>query len=335
MKINKHILIIDNSNLSYSGEDINGTILRGTETSLILLAEEFTKKGIKVFFATKIDNNKIVRNVNYINKKSINKDIYYDLVIAVSNANLLKNIKSHKKAIFSVSNQSIEKFIRKGQLVATYLYKPTIVTLCEYQFAKRSFFTSPFGKLNIPITVDEKFIHEKIDINFTPPKKAIYNIRSNRNLDKLLDIWINLIYPKDKELEFHVTPNLIQYSDKLKNHNIFLRTIGNRREMIDELKNSRVLLYLGHKSDIFTLTAEEAIKLCVPVITYGIGSLSERVSHGENGFIAKNSSQFAKYTLDLMNDDSILKELKTKMFKKRTEITWSVIADNWIKKFLK
>ena len=32
--------------------------------------------------------------------------------------------------------------------------------------------------------------------------------------------------------------------------------------MIDELKHSRVLLYLGHKSDIFTLTAEEAIKLC-------------------------------------------------------------------------
>jgi glycosyltransferase involved in cell wall biosynthesis len=111
--------------------------------------------------------------------------------------------------------------------------------------------------------------------------------------------------------------------------------MGSRREMIDELKHSRVLLYLGHKSDIFTLTAEEAIKLCIPVITYGVGSLSERVSHGENGFIAKNSFEFAKYTKDLMNDDSILKELKIKMFRKRTEITWSVIADTWIKSFLK
>ena len=34
-----------------------------------------------------------------------------------------------------------------------------------------------------------------------------------------------------------------------------------------------------------------------------------------------------------MNDDSILRELKTKMFKKRLEITWSVIADTWIKNF--
>ncbi|MDA7715199.1 glycosyltransferase [Pelagibacteraceae bacterium] len=330
----KQILIIDNSNLSYTGDNINGPVLRGTETSLILLSEEFARKNIDVFFATKTNQEKKVNGVRYINEKNINKDKIYDLAIAVSNANLFNDVKSIKKAIFSVSNQSLEKFIRKRQFLSTYIHKPIIVTLCEYQLKKRGFFTSPFGKTIIPITVDKRFLDEKIDINFIPPKKAIYNIRSNRNLDDLIDIWINLIYPKNKELEFHITPNLVQYSDKYKNSNIFPRKIGSRGEMINELKNSRVLLYLGHKSDIFTLTAEEAIKLCVPVITYGIGSLSERVSHGNNGFIAKNSNEFAKYTLDLMNNDSILKELKNKMFKKRAEITWSTIADIWEKKFL-
>tara|TARA_B100001057_G_scaffold437469_1_gene469290 strand:+ start:1298 stop:2302 length:1005 start_codon:yes stop_codon:yes gene_type:complete len=331
----KQILILDNSNLSYSGSDINDPILRGTETSLILLSEELAKKNLDVFFATKTNKEKSINGVHYINENNIDREKVYDLAIAVSNANLFNKIKSIKKAVFSVSNQSLEKFIRKRQFISTYTHKPVIVTLCDYQFKKRSFLTSPFGKLTIPITVDRRFINEKIDINFIPPQKAIYNIRSNRNLDTLLHIWIDLVYPKNKNLEFHITPNLVQYSDKFKNHNIFLRTLGSRREMIDELKNSRVLLYLGHKSDIFTLTAEEAIKLCVPVITYGIGSLSERVSHGENGFIAKNSSEFAKYTLDLMNNDSILKELKTKMFRKRAEITWSVIADTWIERFLK
>lgn len=330
----KQILIIDNSGLSYTGNDLNGTVLRGTETSLILLSEEFAKKNISVYFATKTNEEKKINGVYYINQSNIDKNRTYNLTIAVSNANLFNKIKSIKKAIFSVSNQSLEKFVRKRQLISTYTHKPIIVTLCDYQFRKRSFLTSPFGKLKIPITVDRQFIDEKVDINFVPKKKAIYNIRSNRNLDTLLEIWADLIYPKDKDCEFHITPDLIQYSDKLKNRNIFLRTIGGRREMIDELKHSRVLLYLGHKSDIFTLTAEEAIKLCVPVITYGIGSLSERVSHGNNGFIAKNSSEFTKYTLDLMNDNSILKELKTKMFKKRTEITWSSIADTWIKSFL-
>ena len=58
---------------------------------------------------------------------------------------------------------------------------------------KRSFLTSPFGKLKIPITVDRQFIDEEVDINFIPTKKAIYNIRSNRNLDsfRYMD-WFNL-----------------------------------------------------------------------------------------------------------------------------------------------
>ena len=42
----KKIIIIDNSNLAYSGEEINGVKLRGTETSLILLAEQFVKMNI-------------------------------------------------------------------------------------------------------------------------------------------------------------------------------------------------------------------------------------------------------------------------------------------------
>ena len=44
------IIIIDNSDLSYSGDDINGKTLRGTEASLILLSEQFYKMGIHVDF---------------------------------------------------------------------------------------------------------------------------------------------------------------------------------------------------------------------------------------------------------------------------------------------
>ena len=52
----KQIIIIDNSGLSYTGNDINGPILRGTETSLILLSEELIKKNCDVFFANNINS---------------------------------------------------------------------------------------------------------------------------------------------------------------------------------------------------------------------------------------------------------------------------------------
>lgn len=334
MRDKKKILILDNSGQSFTGNDLNGKFLRGTETSLILLAEEFVKKNIDVFFVTNTHKEEKVKGVRYINYNSTSLNKEFDLAIAVSNANLFKNIISKKKAIFSVSNQTLEKFIRKGQFISTYIYKPVIVTLCNYQYDLRSKITSPFGKVIIPITVDTIFLNENVDINKLPNKNAIYNVRSNRNLDELIEIWINYIYPADRNLKFYITPNLINYSDIHKKNNIFLRKIGNRKQMIKELKESRVMLYLGHKSDIFTLTVEEAIRLCVPVVTYGTGSIKERVDHGFNGFIANNSNEFSKYTLDIMNDDNLLKELKENMYKTRLKRNWSNIAEKWLKLFL-
>ena len=162
----------------------------------------------------------------------------------------------------------------------------------------------------------------------------VYNIRSNRNLDHLIKIWCEKIFPVNSDFKLYITPGLINYNDHYAKNGIFLRKIGSRSEMISELKNYRALTYLGHKSDIFTLTAEEAIKLCLPVVTFGIGSLKERVSHNETGFIAKNDKDFADFTIKLLNDDNFYLNLKKKMKIKRKENNWDFIANEWVNYFL-
>ena len=333
--LNKSIIIIDNSDLSYSGNDINGTLVRGTEASLILLSEQFVRMGINVDYCNSIQKNSKVNGVNYFNKNDIVKQKQYDLAIAISDANEFRRVSSLKKAVFSNSNQPIEKFIRKKQLLPFLRFKPTLITLCDYQYKKRSFFTSFYGKKTIPITVDPKFLDIEIDHNFLPEKKVVYNIRSNRNLNHLIKIWCDKIFPSNNDFRLYITPNLIDYNHFHKKNNIFLRTIGSRSEMIDEMKNYRALTYLGHKSDIFTLTAEEAIKMCLPVVTFGIGSLKERVSHNETGFIAKNDQEFADYTIKLLNDDDFYLDLKKKMKNKRKDNNWEFIANEWVNFFLK
>tara|TARA_B110000008_G_scaffold269611_1_gene299047 strand:- start:1004 stop:2014 length:1011 start_codon:yes stop_codon:yes gene_type:complete len=333
--LNKSVIIIDNSDLSYSGEDINGTVVRGTEASLILLSEQFARMGISVDYCNSIQKKNKFNGVNYFNKNEIIKKKNYDLAIVISDANEFRRVSSIKKAVFSNSNQPIEKFIRKKQLLPFFKFKPTLITLCDYQYKKRSFFTSFYGKKTIPITVDPKFLNIKVDQNFLPEKKVVYNIRSNRNLDRLIKIWCDKIFPFNSDFKLYITPNLTDYKDFHKENNIFLRTIGSRSEMIDEMKNYRALTYLGHKSDIFTLTAEEAIKMCLPVVTFGIGSLKERVTHNETGFIAKNDQEFADYTIKLLNDDDFYLNLKTKMKKKRKENNWEFIANEWASFFLK
>tara|TARA_B100001245_G_scaffold213633_1_gene179647 strand:- start:133 stop:1137 length:1005 start_codon:yes stop_codon:yes gene_type:complete len=330
----KKVIIIDNSNLSYSGEDINGVTLRGTETSLILLAEQFIRVGIEVDFCNNILETKVVNGVNYFNKKKIVNTYLYDLAIAVSDANQFNNVNALKKAVFSNSNQSFEKFLRKKQLLPFLRHKPVLVTLCNYQYYKRSFLTSFHGKKMIPITVDPKFLNIDIDLNYLPKKKVVYNIRSNRNLDWLLDIWSKKIFPFNKDFELYITPNIINYSDKLRAQNVFLRKIGSRSEMIEELKEYRALTYLGHKSDIFTLTCEESAKLCLPLITFGIGSISDRVQHNETGFLAKNDQEFADYTIKLLNNNDFYLDLRKKMHQIRHKNSWVDIANQWVKNFL-
>ena len=332
--MSKKIIIIDNSDLSYSGEDIDGTILRGTETSLILLSEQLHKMGCQIDYSNEIKEEKIINGVRYFNKKNIDKKINYDLAIVVSDANQFALATSLKKAVFSVSNQPFEKFLRKKQLIPFLKFKPTVVTLCNYQYEKRSFITSFYGKKIIPITIDPKFLSTEVDLDYLPKKQVVYNIRSNRNLDRLIKIWIEKIYPKDHEFKLFITPDLIKYSDYHKKNNIFLRKIGSRQDMIDELSQYRALTYLGHKSDIFTLTAEEAVKLCLPVVTFGIGSLADRVQHNKTGFVAINDDDFANYTIKLMNDDKFYLETKAKMFEDRYKNNWESIASEWIDYFL-
>ena len=239
-----------------------------------------------------------------------------------------------KKIVWSNSIQPFEKFLRKGQLMPFFKHKPMVVTMCEYQYKLRSFITSFYGKDMISLTVDPKFYNEPIDINYVPPKRALYNIRSNRNLDWLLNIWINKIFPKDNNAELYITPGLVDYTDILKKSNIKLRSFGTRKELMEELKNTRVFTYIGHKSDIWTLTVEEARQLCVPVVTYGIGSISDRVDHGNSGYIVKSDNEFANAVFNLMNDETLYLKLKKSMFKNRGKLNWISVADEWIRKHL-
>ena len=82
--------------------------------------------------------------------------------------------------------------------------------------------TWPDGAV-VALVADPKFLNISIDLNYIPKKKVVYNIRSNRNLDWLINIWCEKIFPVNKDFELYITPNIINYSDKLRKQNIFLR----------------------------------------------------------------------------------------------------------------
>ena len=329
----KSVLFIDNSDSDFTGFDLNTTKVRGTESSLILLAESLVKNNIYVKVLTEIEKDVLCNGVIYCNK-SVHQEINFDLCIAISNANLFNKISAKKKVVWSNSLQPFEKFLRKKQLLAFLKHKPEVVTMCNYQYYKRSFLTSMYGKHMISLSVDPRFYNEKVDLEKIPKPYALNNVRSHRNLDWLIDIWTNSFNNKNGKAKLFINPNLIEYSEEMKKSNIHERKFGSRDDLINELKNTRVFAYTGHKSDIWVLTVEEAVQMCVPIVTYGIGSVEDRVIHNETGFIAKNDEEFSKYLEMLLFDDEFYNKIRRKMFKRRGFKNWDFIADIWIKKFL-
>ena len=313
--------------IPFDSLDIDKPFISGSEKTLINISNElgnYKNLIVKVFNLTK--NKKIIGKIEWNNIKNINPVDKPDILIGMSDANLLSLFKCNRNFLWSHSIQSIEKFLRKKQLFAFFKNKPIMILEGDYHFKNRSFFTSMFGKKKLPIAVDNDFINFKIDRHYVPNRKAIFTTRSDRNLDFLIKCWTSIIIESDNSCLYINPP--FNLTDKHTKLGIRLRKKGNKFDLINELATSRVMLNPGHKGEVFCLAAEEARELCVPIVTLGIGSLSERVEHGITGFVAKNAKEFIDYTIKILNDDELYLRLKNNLMKKRNIRSYKNVAED-------
>ncbi len=324
----KKIYFIEKS-IDFNSNDFNSNKIAGSEKTLINITNElslYKNLEIKVFNQTskeiKFDN------ICWLSLNNINNYEAPDYLISMSDANLLSYINCSKKFLWSHSVQSIEKFIRKNQLLPFIKNKPVMLLESQYHYDTRNYFTSFFGKKIIKLAADYEFINENIDKNFTAKKKAIFTTRSDRNLNFLLSSWEKIVQ-RSSNSELYINPPY-NLSEKESQMNVKLRVKSDKNKLIDELKNSRVMLNPGHKGEVFCLAAVEAKELCLPIVTMGYGALKERVEHGVTGYIANNQNEFIDYSLDILNNDETYKKFRNNLFNKRGMRTYKNVAEDLI-----
>ncbi len=317
------ICFVDNTNFQYDSESINSEKLRGAETVLINITKELNLLGNEITVINNCSTSRMIENINWVNINTIKSVDYFDAVIANGDCNLFKYAISNNNILFSHSLQSLEKFIRKKQLLSYLKYKPKVCFLSQYHKKNRSKFLYFFGHINLRWAVDDIFLKTEVT-NEIKKNQAIFISRPDRNLTLLLDIWKNNIFKKNDKLKLLATENSYNFQD----NSIIPRKLDNRIKLINDLKSSRVCLIPGHKAELYCLVAEEAKELCVPIVTLGIGCLKERVEHGKTGYIAYNKDEFAHYTLELFKNDDLWNSMRNNLIKQRGMKTWSLTAKN-------
>ena len=322
------ICFIDKTEFSYSFKDINSSKLRGAESVIINLSKELSEIGHDVVVFNNCGNEEYrTKNLSWINLNRIKENhLNFDVVISNGDCNFFKMISSKKNILISHSNQPLEQFVRKKQLLSYLKYKPTIWVTSEFQLEKRSIFIKMFGHLLIPWSVDKVFLNSKLK-NKLDNNQAIFTSRPDRNQKILIDIWINEILPNVKNKKLLVYGNKTYLHNSIKN-----KSFVSQNELISDLINSRLYLIPGHKAETFCLAAEEARELCIPIVTLGIGCLSERVEHGITGFVAKDRKEFRDYSIRLFMDDKIWLSLRNNLINNRGKNSWKKVANSFLNK---
>lgn len=323
------IYFIEDS-FDYNGSNLNSEKIGGSEKTLINISNELAKDNN---FIVKVFNNNskplILNKVHWNNINMIDESDTPDIVIAMSDAILFEKLNCNKNYLWSHSVQTIEKFIRKNQLIPFLRYKPVLILEGKYHYDTRNYFTSFYGKKILKIASDYDFINTNIDIENIPPPNAIFTTKSDRNLEFLIDSWKQIRKTNiDSNLYINPPYNLTETDQ---NNGIKLRVKGDKQSLIKDLINSRLFITPGHKTEVFCLAAEEAKELCIPIVTMGKGCLYERVEHGKTGFIAKNQAEFINYSKDVLSNTKIYLDLRKNLIKMKGSRNYSHVKMDLIK----
>ena len=151
------ICFLDSSIIPYTYNDLNSKNIRGGENAIINLSNELSKLGNEIVVFNSFKKICVISGVKWLNISHANKNLTYDIAFTNNDIKLFDKIIAKKYVAFSHSIQSIEKFIRKGQLFSYLKYKPKIVILGNYHKKNRNYLLKMFGIINLQWAVDPLF----------------------------------------------------------------------------------------------------------------------------------------------------------------------------------
>ena len=312
-------IVIADDGIEFDGRTIEERPLGGVESAVIFLAEEFASRGHEILVRNKCRSVVSHRGVDWA---PLGRGLpsTADLYIANRSDKLIRAMPGAGRTVFWIHNPAryILKWRYLWKLFAT---RPAIVFIGAYHATTCPTWVPDGGRAVIPYGVPEQF-RTAMPGQGMPGPRAVFTSNPMRGLDWLLDLWAESIQPHVEGASLHVFSGPTVYgrvgADKavemqavldkaaaLTDKGVVLRGPVPKRQLIEEFRQARTMVYRGTLDETFCLAVAEAQAMGVPCVVRDFGSMPERVDDGRTGFVAKNESDFAAAAVELLRDDAL------------------------------
>jgi glycosyltransferase involved in cell wall biosynthesis len=331
-------IVFADATLHYDGRDLERRPLGGTETSVIRCSRELALRGHQVTVFTNCDGPIEHEGVAW-RPLSSTPPSECDLYVACHQPYLLPFVaRPKRRAIWVLWPANQLRHYKKAWRM--WLYRPVPVLVSHYQ-AKTYSRVLPRRNPHIvlPFGLPED-VRGQQPLASPPRRHAIFASNPQRNLRRLVEIWASSILPRvpDAVLDVYGVHRLAPGEDAwavwegstlppgMPDHvkaSVRVHPSASRQGLIDAMRASRVMLYLGHKSESFCISAAEAQALGVPAVFAPVTALPERVIDGVTGFVRADETEFAERAVALLTDDSLWRRQHEAALQYQQGISWS------------
>lgn len=340
------ILMLYANDLFY--DDLEMKPIAGTQTAFIELSRAFHKLGNDVTVLTRSIKTIDIKNYRWLDLDIKNSDNVYDLMIVNVSPALLRqfnHVKARKKVLWI--HNTAQYLLYWNRLKYLLFYRPIIVFSGNYHLSTLPFYIPTGGRRVISFGLTDYLFHDNVQRKRIPFPKVFFTSNPLRSLRWLVDIWVEKIHPLVPLAELHVFSGWetygkwgesvkarmkeeMDYVARFTHANVVIRNVLPKKELFDEMKQGRAMFYKGDKAETFCLSIAEAQALGLPAVVCDLGSMKERVIHGETGFVATNDNEFAQYALELLTDDLIWMKLGENARLRGISMQWNKAAADFL-----
>jgi glycosyltransferase involved in cell wall biosynthesis len=300
--------------------------LGGAESSFINLAERLASRGHRVLVRNKCERPIVHNGVDWA---PLGKGLpeSADLFIANRGDKLILAMPEARKTIFWTHNPATY-MMKWRYLWKLALKRPDIVFIGDYHATTYPAWAPGGKRVVIPYGIPDLF-RLATPGGTVPRPRAVFTSNPLRSLDWLLDVWETRIRPGVPGAELHVFSGAATYgavgdskalsmhrvlnrAKELEGAGVVLRGPVPKAQLVEEFREARCLLYKGDINETFCLAVGEAQAMGVPGVVQPIGSVVERVRHGETGFIAADDASFAEGASRILSDDALWTQMHEK-----------------------